>query len=230
VERDGFMHIYHINEKAYPSVTTIVHSLGSEELMKWSNIMGFKHKKYEDLMEESSRFGTLMHSHLQFIVDPEHAPDPIKCKDAIEEFRVMSLRSKFIRYMSQFKYITYYTEKSLVSDKLGYGGTLDWYAQMNGYKILNDFKTSKAVQIGMLLQLGGYSNLLRECEGEIPDGCSIILVNDRQVKMNLFNQDDMIFFGEVFQSLADFYNKSIEIKVNPRVDFFEELKQKRDGE
>lgn len=223
------MHIYHIGDKAYPSVTTIVHSLGSEELMKWSNIMGFKHKKYEDIMEESSRFGTLMHSHLQSIVDPENAPDPIQPKDAIEEFRVMKLKSKFVRYISQFHYQTIYTEKSLVSDKLGYGGTLDWYAIMNHFKMLNDFKTSKRVQVGMLFQLGGYGNLLRECLGIEPDGCSIILVNDQQCKLNPFGKKDLQFFGEIFQILADFYNKSIEMKVNPDLKFFEELK-KRDAE
>ena len=66
------LHIYEKDGKKYPSVTTIIHSIGSEELMKWSNIMGFRHRKIEDILEETSKFGTLVHSHLQEIVDPEH--------------------------------------------------------------------------------------------------------------------------------------------------------------
>lgn len=207
------MHIYELDGKSYPSVTTIIHSLGSEELMKWSNIMGFKHRKIEDILEQSSTFGTLVHSHLRNIVDPECGETPISPKDSIEEFNLMKIKSKFIRYLSDFQFTTMMTEKTIISKELGYGGTLDWYALMRGLKMLNDFKTSKRVQVTMLFQLGGYYNLLRSI-GEDPDGCSIFIINDRMCQMYPYDKESLKLFGDVFQSLAEFYTKSIQVKVS----------------
>lgn len=217
------MHIYYDQDQALPSVTTIVHSLGSDELMKWANIMGFKHRKIEDILEKSSTFGTLVHSHLRLVVDPTCGESPIPPKDGIEEFEVLKIISKFKRYMSQFTYQTIFSEKAIASAKLGYGGTLDWYARINQFKMLNDFKTSKRLQVGMLFQLGGYFNLLRTI-GEEPDGCSIILINEQRCSMNPFNRQDLEFFGEIFQELADFYNKSTKMNSIPRKEMLELLK------
>lgn len=209
------MHIYEKDGKLYPSVTTILHSLGSEELMRWSNIMGFKHKKYEDLMEQSSRFGTLVHSHLQEIVDPDHAM-PIEPKDAIEEYEILQLKSRFKRYISDYSYKTISTERTIISEKLGYAGTLDWLAWMGSQgniRMLNDFKTSKRVQVTMLFQLGGYFNLLKEI-GEEPDGGSIIICNKMSCKLHPFNHNQLELAGKIFLHLKEWYVQSAQVKAN----------------
>lgn len=217
------MHIYYDQDQALPSVTTIVHSLGSDELMKWANIMGFKHRKIEDILEKSAAFGTLVHSHLRCVVDPNCGEPPIPPKDGVEEFQLLKIISKFKRYMEIFTYQTIFTERSIASAKLGYGGTLDWYARINQFKMLNDFKTSKTLKVGMLFQLGGYFNLLRSI-GEEPDGCSVIIINERICSMHPFNRADLEFFGETFQALADFYNRSVKINTSPRKEMLEQLK------
>lgn len=218
------MHTYTKDGIAYPSVTTIVHALGSEELMKWSNIMGFKHRKIEDILDKTSKFGTLVHSHLQSIVDPDRGI-PLPVEDGIDAFDLTNIVSRFKRYISRFTYQTIYTEKSIVSSTLGYGGTLDWYAKMGDklqFNMLNDFKTSKRVQVNMLFQLGGYYNLLKEI-GEEPDGCSIIIINRNACSLNPFNLKDLQLFGSIFNELASFYNMSREIKVSPDLEMLSDL-------
>lgn len=185
--------------------------------------MGFKHRKIEDILEKSATFGTIAHSHLRSIVDPNCGETPIQPIDPIDEFRILQLKSKFCRYMSQYPYDTIYTEKTLISPKLGYGGTLDWYAKMSGFKILNDFKTSKKLQVTMLFQLGGYYNLLRETLQEEPDGASIILINDKMCRMNLFNKDQLMLYGEIFQKLAEFYTLSQGVSAIPDAEMFQKL-------
>ena len=53
-------------------------------------------------------------------------------------------------------------ELPLVSDKYGFGGTIDCYAELDGKLALIDFKTSKGVWPEMRVQVAAYAELLRE--------------------------------------------------------------------
>ena len=55
------MHIYEKDGKKLPSVTTIIHSLGNEEIIKWANSLGFRHIKYEQELDKYAQNGTLIH-------------------------------------------------------------------------------------------------------------------------------------------------------------------------
>ena len=55
-----------------------------------------------------------------------------------------------------------FLEEQFVSEKFGYGGTIDMYCILNGKLTLVDFKTGKDIYIGYLYQLAGYLQLLRE--------------------------------------------------------------------
>jgi hypothetical protein len=50
----------------------------------------------------------------------------------------------------------------LISEKYGYGGTIDFLCYLDGVLTLVDFKTSKAIYDEMLLQLCAYVKLLQE--------------------------------------------------------------------
>lgn len=63
-------------------------------------------------------------------------------------------------------------EKGLIS-KLGYGGTIDLYANINSEYWLIDFKTSSGIYEEMYYQLSAYRNLLEE--NNFPVNKSIIL-------------------------------------------------------
>ena len=199
------MHIYECHDgKLVPSVTTILQILGSKEINKWANRLGFRHIDYETELNRLADNGTKMHSVVQHIVDPTLADIPIEFKDKFEEEYYMKLGEKFSLMIKDYTYSTIFTEKTFVSSKLGYGGTVDWFANMSGFMMLNDFKSSKRVNMKHLLQLGGYYNLMTENEYTI-DGGSIILVNDRVCTLYPINKDSLIHLGEIFNSIYYIY-------------------------
>lgn len=198
------MHIYEKDGKEYPSVTTIIHSLGNDEITKWANRLGFRHIDYEKELEKSSINGTKVHDLLRGEVDSSYTPK-VEYKDDLERITLLGYLTRFRNFIQDYTYETIFTEKTFISEKLGYAGTLDWLATFNDkYLVLNDFKTSRAVRFGFLLQLGGYYNLLHE-NGYDPDCASIILVNKKLCSMYPINKSDLLYFANTFNILAQFY-------------------------
>jgi hypothetical protein len=111
--------------------------------------------------------------------------------------------------IKDYSYTTVFTEKTFISPKLGYGGTVDWYANMSSFNMINDFKSSKKVYMKHLLQIGGYYNLMSEAGYDI-DGGSIILVNPRVASLYPVNKDSLIKLGELFNTLYFLYQNIID--------------------
>lgn len=200
------MHIYEKDGVEYPSVTTVLSIVSKDDtLMKWANHMGFKHKDIEKIKEETTAFGTLVHANLQGIVDSSFTDIP-KCKDNIEQYQIDKIKRNFNEYFMKIPYTTIATERTIISEELGYAGTLDWQADISGYHFLNDFKTAKKLHETMFLQLGGYYNLLKSI-GEDIDYGSIIIINEMGCCMHPITKDQLSYYGEVFNSLLKFYKE-----------------------
>lgn len=198
------MHIYELNGKQYPSVTTIIHALGNDAITKWANSLGFRHIDYTKELNKYSENGTLIHDLLRGEVDPYYKPE-VSFKDEIQRIQALGYLTRFRNFIKDYTYDTIFTEKTLISENLGYGGTLDWLAKFNGrFLMLNDFKTSKAVRFTQLLQLGGYYNLLLE-DGYNPDGASIILCNKKICSMFPINKAELEYYSNSFNILAKYY-------------------------
>ena len=199
------MHIYECPDgKSVPSVTTILQILGSKEINQWANRLGFRHIDYDKELDRLAENGTKMHSVVQHIVDPSLAETPIQFKDKFEEDYYLKLGEKFSLMIKDYSYTTIFTEKTFVSSHLGYGGTVDWVANMSGFMMINDFKSSKRVNMKHLLQLGGYYNLMSE-NGYNLDGGSIILVNDRVCTLYPINRESLIMLGDIFNNIYYVY-------------------------
>ena len=199
------MHIYDCEDGTQvPSVTTILKLLGSEAIIKWSNYLGFRHINYDEEMERTADIGTIIHKCVQEVVDPSNTTEVVEFKNSFDADYFNSITDRFRSYISRFTYETYFTEKAFASSKLGYGGTLDWYAKIAGFNMLCDFKSSKQVRLKHLLQLGGYRNLLLEKDYPV-DGGAIIIVNRNDCKMHAVNGHDMEILSELFEQLALLY-------------------------
>lgn len=215
------MHIYEIDGKKLPSVTTIVHCLGDDNLMRWSNSLGFRHIKYDAEMERTSSFGTLVHSHLQSIVDPDNA-EPLNPRNSIEGHDLEIIKTDFMNFISKYEYKTIFTEHTIKSVELGYAGTLDWLTYIGPYLCLMDFKTSKAPRFNMYLQLGGYYNLLKT-EGYDIDYAAIITANINGCKMHPINKESLLYFSEAFHQLSVYFNNTFEKEIGINYDLTEIL-------
>lgn len=227
------MHIYELDGKKYPSVTTILKLISvNEELMKWANYVGLiKRKNIKDIQDEATNFGTLVHENLRYLID-KNAPIPETFTDPRKEYEFSIIKKKFIEYFSNINYRTIDTEMTLVSDKLGYGGTLDWLAQIeieNADKLfLLDFKTNKNIYDTMYLQLGGYYNLLKEIDINI-DYAGIIIVNERECSIHPIRKDKLIKYADAFNAIVSFYNLWEKIsKVKPEYDIITLIKKQPD--
>ena len=195
------MHIYECPDgKRVPSVTTILQILGNKEIIYWANRLGFRHIDYEAELNRLADDGTMMHLVMQHIVDPSLANEPIQFRDKLEEEKYIKLAEKFSNMIKNYSYNTIFTEKTFVSSKLGYGGTVDWFADMSGFNMINDFKSSKRVYMKHLLQLGGYYNLMTE-NGYTINGGSIILVNEKMSSLYPINEDSLKMLGNIFNCI-----------------------------
>lgn len=201
-----------IDGKIVPSVTTIISILGSESLVSWANHMGFKHKDIKKILEESSTYGTLAHIAVRKIIDPS-APNPPDILNSITGYRINRMLENFKSLLSQHQYETICTEKEMVSLRHNYGGTSDWLCMLDSKKTIVDFKTSKKMHETMKLQLGGYYNLYTEFgETDIEEG-RILLISDTGCRLcPAMSRDELIYYGKLFNLLADFYNQWINIK------------------
>jgi len=199
------MHLYKtVNDNIVPSVTTILDVLGNKNIIKWANILGFKHIVYEEELNRRANIGTKIHEILQCIVDPKFHDNSIKfTSDSEKDFYIKTVE-RFTNIIKQVNYTTVLTETSFASDNLCYGGTIDWLANINGILILNDFKSSRQVQDKHLLQLGGYYNLLKEANYDI-QGANIIIVNRYNCKFNPISLNDLIELGNTFNDIARVY-------------------------
>lgn len=198
------MHIYTCTDGSQvPSVTTVLQILGSPAIIRWANWLGFKHLDYDKELERTAENGTIIHQGVQYIVDPEHT-EPLTFKNGFESQYYDQIFNQFKAFISQFTYKTIFTEMSFTSSELGYGGTIDWYAEMSGFHMLVDFKSSKQVRLKHLLQLGGYMALL-EAQGHPVDAAAIIIVNQKGCSMYPINRSTLMEMNSTFQKLVQLY-------------------------
>jgi hypothetical protein len=227
------MHIYELNGNKYPSVTTILKLISIDDgLLKWANYVGLiKRKNIKEIQDEATNFGTLVHSNIRCMVD-KNAPPPEPFLDPRKEYDYSIVKKKFVEYFKDIKYRTIGTEMTLISDKLGYGGTLDWLAQIeidNRDKLfLLDFKTNKTIRDTMYLQLGGYYYLLTEI-GITVDYAGIVIVNERECGIHPISKDILIKYADAFISILEFYTLWEKLnKVKPEYDIITLLKKQPD--
>ena len=203
------MRSYEINGESFPSVTTIIHILGSDRLMTWANIMGFKRKSIQTILNESADYGTYAHEIMRTIIDPS-APSASMNIPAKHLIRLRLLESKFRAFTRETQLTVAKTEFPMVSASLGYGGTMDMFGSIvyKGKKYedyILDFKTAKQVHSTMWLQMGGYYHLCLE-NGMTPKGAGIIRLNDDAIRFNAIDREELIAYSEAFLHLKKFYD------------------------
>jgi hypothetical protein len=196
---------YVVDGKKYPSVTEILKIIQkNDSLMRWANSLGFRRINLVEYQTSVMEFGTIVHSRMQAIVDPNFT-EVLPGRTQNEEALLADAERRFRLFTQDLHYETIFTEKALISTNLGYAGTCDWYARINNqHDALIDFKTSKTIHDTMYLQLGGYYNLLRDA-GYHVDIAAILLINLKDCSIHPINQAKLERYGEIFLQLVEFY-------------------------
>ena len=193
------MHIYTKNNKLYPSVTTVVGYFKPletfESLMKWSNFLGFKHKDYIKERDNKAAFGTAVHETVAGLLT--NTPVDKSVSDSLT-INYLADYADAIKYFERFMMVemihpidTIFSEETIVSEKLGYAGTIDWLGTYKNKTFLFDFKTSSSMHETMKLQLSAYRKLLKEERDVTIDGAAIVFISKKGVTLQEVSLDEL---------------------------------------
>ena len=193
------MHIYTKNNKLYPSVTTVVGYFKPletfESLMKWSNFLGFKHKDYIKERDNKATFGTAVHETVAGLLT--NTPVDKSVSDSLT-INYLADYADAIKYFERFMMVemihpidTIFSEETIVSEKLGYAGTIDWLGTYKNKTFLFDFKTSSSMHETMKLQLSAYRKLLKEERDITIDGAAIVFISKKGVTLQEVSLDEL---------------------------------------
>lgn len=193
----------------YPSVTTVIHILGSKKISRWANYLGFKHIDFDKELLRTANFGTAAHAFCRQVLDPS-APNPEPYECTLEEkAKLKNVILSFIQFQKLHNLKAIVTEYEMVSDELKVGGTCDIYGSFD-YKgkhyndCIIDLKTAKQVQEIMWLQLGAYYYLLRE-KGFTPKYGCILRIHPEASLPTIIDEDALIKYGNAFITLKHFF-------------------------
>ena len=209
------MHIYKdVDGKEYVSVTTIIHKvlIDPEPLLKWSNIMGFRHKKYEDLMDYSANYGTLMHLAMEKYMKEEKIPEDI---DPLIYRRITSTLDQFDSFCDKVHLLpsdTFETEKTIISAKLGYAGTIDWVGKYKDGTAIIDYKTSKIARLPYFIQVAAYDKWLQEEMDIKVDRAVILTLREDRVKDYEISREELDKYYDIFVAMKTLYEKLSELE------------------
>lgn len=213
------MHIYEYKGIRLPSVTTVTSLLKDykafDAITRWANYLGFKHEKYNDVLNAKANFGTAVHEtiHRKLVNEPI-TPDVysnLNVNDFMDYKTTMKVFDKFYEEFSNPSIQTIYSEHSLANIELGYAGTVDWLVCDSDNKTaLIDFKTSSDVRDHMPMQLAAYKELLEHENPNLKiDYCAILLIGPERYRLVKYSTGEintsLMKFNAFLHILQDFY-------------------------
>lgn len=89
-----------------------------------------------------------------------------------------SMFERYVEFRRRFGFEVIHSELHLLSDKLGFAGTLDRVIQFNGRLLIIDIKTSNSLYDHFWLQMAAYKQLLAEVQPGLKiDGYAVLWLN-----------------------------------------------------
>jgi len=146
------------NNERVPSVTTVLSVLEKEGLHGWIARVTKDGQDWRSVRDAAADAGTLAHSLILAHLKGETLNTDEYSKDTINQ-----AENSFLSYLSWEKgkdIKPVLVETPLVTE-MGYGGTPDLYAVIDGVPSLVDFKTGKSIQYDeYVIQVSAYNRLL----------------------------------------------------------------------
>lgn len=152
------------------SVTTVGRAFPqSEALVKWRIKQGIEEYISGEKLSKAGEIGTFSHSIFNQIEKGEnpHIPDIKEIQNCVRLFKKCREER-----LSKDKILK--AEAIMASPTRMVAGTLDRLVERSGKIILSDFKTNSGIYDSALFQLAGYSILLEEWFGIVPDVWEIL--------------------------------------------------------
>ena len=182
-----------------PGTTTIIGRFKeSGGLLQWAFKQGQSGiaTLYEK-RDEAATAGQLAHDMIEAFILGKPSPDQIV--DAAILTRATNAFAQFKEWHEQSRIEVIETERSYVSEKLQFGGTVDAIGRdTKGRVVLVDWKTSNSVYSDYLIQLAAYQILLEECSEWRPQGFHLLRIAKETADFAHY------FYGEVDDAKRSF--------------------------
>ena len=170
--------------KRVPGVTTITGELGWSKgvLINWANRKGLEGIDTKKYVDDKADIGTLAHliitNQLQGIKTnmDDYSKNQIKAAlNSVKSFDAWAKDKKIIPILIEEPLaIEVNVSNSKLIVNLGYGGTLDIFARINGKQELIDLKTGKAIYDEHIIQVGGGYYPIATRQGYVVDSVRIL--------------------------------------------------------
>jgi hypothetical protein len=171
-----------------PGTTTIIGRWkDSGGLIQWAYKSGRDHERLVhqgreaprhlyDVVDEAALAGSIAHDMIEAHI-LGNTPVIPKCSEDVAD-RAENSFNQFLEWREQSRIEIVATERTYVSEKHQFGGTVDAVGRDGkGRIVLLDWKTSNAVYQDYLIQLAAYALLLEECAPEwTPQGFHLLRV------------------------------------------------------
>lgn len=153
---------YHLTgKKKVPSVTDVLGEFKNPHgLMKWSWELGLQGIDYREARNKAAAEGTGAHAMIEAWAKGEHFDLPVD-----DEGKPTGAHHAFLQFMKwteQTSTKIIHNEVSLVSERHGFGGTLDCMLEIDGKLALGDWKTSSRIYADYIFQIAAYAILWEE--------------------------------------------------------------------
>ena len=146
-----------------PSVTTIIgNQLGWNKriLIAWARRTAMQGDDPNEVLAEAADIGTLAHALCECRITGKDMSLEDYTAEQIEKATLAF--SAFVEWEKKYHLEYIESEKQVVSEEYGYGGTIDLIAKHDDDFWLVDFKTSKGVYSDHIIQVAAYRNVARE--------------------------------------------------------------------
>ena len=197
-----------------PGSTTVVGLINKPYLLEWANKLGKDGIDLNTYMNKTREDGKLVHSILESYVGKKEV-DLSSYKDEDIDKAEKLFFGNFLPWAKENNFIPIFSEKEFVSEKYKFGGIIDAYGEIDGKKVLIDFKTSKQIYGEHLIQLISYWELLEENGVQVDKAIIINLKRETQeLEVKEIDKSYLLYnaYWKLFQTLIDVYYADKEIK------------------
>ena len=215
---EGFKRI-HAHQRYYladgtlvPGVTTVLSVLAKPALVTWANQLGLEGVDVTKYVDKTANIGTLAHYLVECRVKGE--------KPDLEPFSPEELKraewafNSYLSWEKQHQPKIIASELQLVSERYGYGGTVDLIAVIEGRRWVVDLKTAKRLYDEHILQVAAYLQLARE-NGYRVGGARVVRIGrtpEEGFEERVFLAKDLKKYWEIFRHALAIYRLKKELK------------------
>jgi len=194
--------------KRLPGVTTVVGLLDKPFLKAWANRIGLEGIDLNSYMDDLANVGTLSHAMIQAHFTGNEVDTSEYSKNDID--RAENAMISFINWVQSMPIKPILNEVELTNEE--FGGTVDMLCEIDGRKVLVDFKTGSGIYDEVFYQLAGYKILL-ESKGHKIDQAMIVRVGrDEQEGFEVKSITDLSKHEAIFKHLLAIYQLKKELK------------------